>query len=285
MQTKDENENVEEKLLSIENGRGLSQHYPYPKRVFLILAAVFGERFNFFGMQSKALLPKKYQLGSELIIFPFNISAAILVLYLKNKLDYSENDATLLYHSTSVLVNFMCIFGGILSDVWWGRFKTICILSIVYSFASALISMSSVPSFFFSPNTALIVGLVLVSIGGGGMQPCIAAFGADQFKVPEQSAYVATYFSLFYASLNTGAFLSHAIPPILRSDFQCFGENDCYPLGFGVLTILLFMAIGMIASVFTLCKFNLILELCCSITFVWKIVVQACRRIVWRWTR
>lgn len=99
--------------------------------------------------------------------------------------------------------------------------------------------------FIFSPNTALIIGLVLVSIGAGGINPLIPAFGADQFKVPEQRAQITTYFSLFYASINVGAFLSHAIPPILRSKFQCFGQNDCMPLAFGVPSILLFIAIGL----------------------------------------
>lgn len=238
-------------LLNIENGRAQIQKLPYPKRVFLILAAVFGERFNYFGMQSNIPISGKNSNCYVLFIKIFFVSIAILVLYLKNKLSYSENDATMLYHANSVLVNFMCIFGGILSDVWLGRFMTIWVLSIVYCCASALIAMSSMPLIIFSPNTALIIGLVLVSIGGGGMQPCIAAFGADQFKIPEQSAYVATYFSLFYASLNTGAFLSHAIPPILRSEFHCFGENDCYPLGFGVPTILLFIAIGEISLFFS----------------------------------
>lgn len=140
----------------------------------------------------------------------------------------------------------MCIFGGVLSDGILGRFKTICILFIVYCFASTLISISSMPVFMFSPNAALIIGLVLVSIGAGGISPCISAFGADQFKIPEQSEYIATYFSLFYVSINIGAFLSHAIPPILRSDFQCFDQKDCYPLGFGVPAILMFIAIGTI---------------------------------------
>lgn len=34
---------------------------------------------------------------------------------MRNKLNYSENGATVFYHSSSVFVNFMCIFGGILA--------------------------------------------------------------------------------------------------------------------------------------------------------------------------
>lgn len=176
---------------------------------------------------------------------------AVLVLYMKNKLQYSENNATALFHASSMLVSFMCLFGGILSDVWLGRFKTIWMLSIVYCFASALISVSSMPSFIFSPNAALIIGLLLTSIGAGGIKPCVSTFGADQFKMPEQSAYFSSYFSLFYGSINVGAFLSHAITPILRSNVHCFGENDCYPLAFGVPAILMFIAIGTITASFS----------------------------------
>lgn len=168
----------------------------------------------------------------------------------------------------------MCIFGGVLSDGILGRFKTICILFIVYCFASTLISISSMPVFMFSPNAALIIGLVLVSIGAGGISPCISAFGADQFKIPEQSEYIATYFSLFYVSINIGAFLSHAIPPILRSDFQCFDQKDCYPLGFGVPAILLLLSIGKLVRSYSFLSLP-IMKSYFSFILVWKIIIHA----------
>lgn len=228
--------------MSAENGQ--AKELPYPKRVFLILGTEFCERFNFYGMRSNFLNVCKQKTR----FFNHFLFLAVLVLYMKNKLRYSENDATVLFHGSSMLVSFMCMFGGILSDVWLGRFKTIWILSIVYCFASALISVSSMPSFIFSPKLALMIGLLLTSIGAGGIKPCVSAFGADQFKMPEQSAYFSSYFSLFYGSINVGAFLSHAVTPILRSEVQCFGQSDCYPLAFGVPAILMFIAIGTISS-------------------------------------
>lgn len=51
-------ENVEEKSPStIENGQ--LQKISYPKRVFLILATTFCERFNYFGMTSNIFFMKK----------------------------------------------------------------------------------------------------------------------------------------------------------------------------------------------------------------------------------
>lgn len=31
-----------------------------------------------------------------------------------------------------------------------------------------------------------ITGLFLIALGSGGIKPCVAAFGAEQFKMPEQ---------------------------------------------------------------------------------------------------
>lgn len=142
------------------------------------------------------------------------------------------------------MVNFMCIIGGIISDVWLGRFKTILVLSLVYVFGSAIVSISSIPVLDLSPKLMLLIGLFCIALGAGGNKPCVSAFGGDQFKLPEQSAQVATYFSLFYISINSGSLLSFTTTPILRSEFHCFGQNECFPLAFGVPVILMIVAVG-----------------------------------------
>lgn len=64
----------------------------------------------------------------------------------------------------------MCVFGGILSDVWLGKFRTIIYLSFVYVLGSIVISIGAIPSNHFSPNVALLIGLVLIAIGSGGIK-------------------------------------------------------------------------------------------------------------------
>lgn len=170
---------------------------------------------------------------------------AILALYLKNQLSYSENDASGLFHGWVMVTYFMCIFGGIISDVWLGKFKTIFSLSIVYSIGSAIAAISAVPKLSLDLRVIiLLVGLVLIAVGSGGIKPCVAAFGGDQFKLPEQTAQLATYFSIFYFSINLGSLISSSLTPILREDVHCFGDNDCYSLAFGVPAVLMFIAIG-----------------------------------------
>ena len=49
--------------------------------------------------------------------------------------------------------------------------------------------------------------MILISFGTGGIKPCVAAFGGDQFRATD-SGLIEVYFSLFYFSINCGAFLS-----------------------------------------------------------------------------
>jgi dipeptide/tripeptide permease len=84
-----------------------------------------------------------------------------LVLYLTRKLFYTDDDgeanlelgsliiswyipATIIYHTFNMLIYFTCIIGAVIADSWWGRFKTIWILSIVYSIGSVLIAIGAI---------------------------------------------------------------------------------------------------------------------------------------------
>lgn len=184
--------------------------YPYPKSIFFIISNEFCERFMYYGMRT------------------------VLVLYLTRKLFWDDDTATIIYHLFTTLVYFFSVLGAILSDSWLGKFLTILILSIVYSCGSVLMSITAMPDLYIPGREFTIVALLLVAIGSGGIKPCVAAFGGDQFKMPEQAKYMLTFFSLFYFTINLGSFISTLITPILRSDVKCFQDDDCYSLAFGV---------------------------------------------------
>ena len=61
------------------------------------------------------------------------------------------------------------------------------------------------------------IGIFLIAIGTGGIKPCVVALGADQFKLPQQAKALATYFAMFYASINIGSMISTIATPYLRS--------------------------------------------------------------------
>lgn len=86
------------------------------------------------------------------------------------------------------------------------------------------------------------IGLLLISIGTGGIKPCVSAFGGDQFTLPQQARQLASFFSIFYFSINAGSLLSTYLTPELRTQ-KCFGQ-PCYPLAFGVPAILMLLSLG-----------------------------------------
>ena len=82
----------------------------------------------------------------------------------------------------------------------------------------------------------------MIAFGTGGIKPCVAAFGGDQFN-PGQEAQLQRFFSFFYISINAGSLISTSLTPIFREDVQCFGREDCFPLAFGVPAVLMIIAL------------------------------------------
>lgn len=120
----------------------------------------------------------------------------------------------------------------------------LCNRSIVYAIGSIIVAVSTIPVFDAHQKATLYIGLALIALGSGGIKPCVAAFGGDQFKLPEQAVEMSKFFSKFYFAINAGSLLSTAITPNLRSKLNCFGEGDCYTLAFGVPAILMIVSIS-----------------------------------------
>lgn len=137
-----------------------------------------------------------------------------------------------------------------MSDVWLGKYQTILYLSIVYAIGSIIVAIGAIPIFSMLQKASLYTGLLLIGFGSGGIKPCVAAFGGDQFVMPEQIVQMTKFFSIFYFAINAGSLLSTTIIPNLKTKVHCFGEDDCYPLAFGVPAILMIVSIGKIFSIF-----------------------------------
>ncbi|KAI5703930.1 hypothetical protein M8J76_015062 [Diaphorina citri] len=196
-----------------------SEQPKYPKAVFFIVINEFCERFCYYGMRT------------------------VLSLYMHLVLLYDEKTATVMFHIWTGLCYFFPLFGGIIADTYLGKFLTIVILSIVYLGGNVLLTVTAIDPLNIPKRTFTLVGLLLIAVGTGGIKPCVSSFGGDQFIVPEQSAQLEKFFSLFYFSINAGSLISTFITPIFRHDIQCFGQEACFPLAFGVPALLMFLAI------------------------------------------
>lgn len=114
----------------------------------------------------------------------------------------------------------------------------------MYVSGNLVITLGAIPTLNLPAKLVTIFGLLLIAIGTGGIKPCVSAFGGDQFKLPEQAKFLATFFSLFYLSINIGSLISTTLTPILREDVHCFGETSCYSLAFGVPGVLMVLSVG-----------------------------------------
>uniref|UniRef100_A0A3B3VZ38 Solute carrier family 15 member 1 n=1 Tax=Poecilia latipinna TaxID=48699 RepID=A0A3B3VZ38_9TELE len=92
-----------------------------------------------------------------------------------------------------------------------------------------------------------MAGLLLIALGTGGIKPCVAAFGGDQFG-DHQDKQRRTFFSVFYLCINGGSLLSTIITPILRAqDCGIHSKSKCYSLAFGVPAAL--MAVSLVVFI------------------------------------
>ncbi|KAK6627059.1 hypothetical protein RUM44_009536 [Polyplax serrata] len=202
---------------SFENTRRLETEYP--RSIFLIIATEFCERFSFCGLRT------------------------ILSLYLRNILLFHENKATVIYHVFIMMCYFVPVVGAILADSCLGRFRTILYFSIIYTIGNVVMCLAATPPVGLEPVTFTMIGLTLIATGTGGIKPCVAAFGGDQFKLPQQECLLKQFFAIFYFTINFGGFVGMILTPILRKAVTCFGDDTCYSLGFGFPAALMIVSL------------------------------------------
>ena len=82
-----------------------------------------------------------------------------------------------------------------------------------------------------------------MSIGTGGVRPCVSALGGDQFKLPKQEKQLTEYFSVFYFAISVGSLAAYFLTPVLGKHVMCFG-GQCYSLAFSATTGAMIVAFG-----------------------------------------
>jgi len=122
----------------------------------------------------------------------------------------SENDANKWYHVFVASNYFFPIFGAVLADAIWGKYRTIFWLSIVYCFGNFALAADDT-------RLGLAMGLCLIAIGSGGIKPCVSANVGDQFTASNQHL-ISRAFGWFYFSINAGSFISILLIPWLLAN-------------------------------------------------------------------
>jgi solute carrier family 15 oligopeptide transporter 1 len=190
----------------------------YPKGVFFMLGNEFCERFSFYGMR------------------------AVLIMYFIYQHNFDTSTAKFLYHGFVSMAYLSPLIGSIAADNYFGRFRVILWVSLLYVLGHTLLSIGAVPYLTYSIQTTLdFSGLFMIALATGGIKPCVSAFAADQFN-ENQHQQRAQFFSFFYFSINAGSLLAIMLTPLLRGRVSCFGSPYCFPLAFGVPGVLMLVA-------------------------------------------
>lgn len=156
----------------------------FPKGMFYLFGNEAAERFSFYGMK------------------------AILAIFLVSQFNYSDPKSDATVHLFIALTYFMSIVGGLLADWYIGKYGTILWLSLVYCMGHLCLAL------FTIHVNGFLFGLLLITIGAGGIKPCVSANVGDQFDKSNQSL-ISKMFNWFYFSINVGAFFSTLLTPIL----------------------------------------------------------------------
>lgn len=182
-----------------------------PRGIPYIIGNEAAERFSFYGMR------------------------AILVVFMTQYLlstggqpDYmSADEAKGWFHLFVSAVYFTPILGSLISDGLLGKYKTIIILSVVYTLGHFALALDDT-------RLGLAVGLGLIALGSGGIKPCVSAHLGDQFG-KTNSHLLSRVFGWFYFSINLGAFTSTLLIP------WCL-ENYGSSVAFGIPGLLMLLA-------------------------------------------
>lgn len=81
-----------------------------------------------------------------------------------------------------------------------------------------------------------------IVIASGGIKSNQNVFGGNQFKLPDEESQLNAFFSMQYFVLKCGLLTGQILLPIVRNDVKCFGEDNCYPLAFGLPALFMLLA-------------------------------------------
>jgi POT family proton-dependent oligopeptide transporter len=188
-----------------------------PPGIPYIIGNEAAERFNFYGLKAILVIyMTQYLLGPNGALAPMN-----------------EHEASKWYHLFVSANYFLPALGAIVADVFFGKYRTIFWLSLVYAIGCVALATDHT-------RLGLALGLGLIAFGAGGIKPCVSSHVGDQFG-PSNQTLLSKAFGWFYLAVNFGSTFSIILTPWLLKDYGpgwAFGV----PAALMVLAVVVFWA-------------------------------------------
>ncbi|XP_002972328.2 protein NRT1/ PTR FAMILY 3.1 isoform X1 [Selaginella moellendorffii] len=181
-----------------------------------------------------------------------------LVTYLVQQLHFKPADASNTLTTFGGTAAFTPFVGAIIADAYVGRYWVVLLGSILFTLGSFVLTIQAlVPSLRPDQCAAksslcerstvgqlgfLYLSFVLQAAGSGGIRPCVAAFGADQFNEedPKQRTQILHFFNWYYFTLQLATLITSTV-------FVWIQDNVGWAVGFGLPAVL--MALSVISFV------------------------------------
>ncbi|MFI5161534.1 MAG: MFS transporter [Sphingobacteriales bacterium] len=186
----------------------------FPKAVPYIIGNEAAERFSYYGLRS--------------ILVTFLVAQFYNPLHITALTQTAEAHANESTHFFVALSYFMPLVGGIMADWFFGKYKVILWISMVYCLGNVFTSSFTTSLPWFS------VGLILIAIGAGGIKGCVSANVGEQFDKTNQDLLSKVY-GWFYFSINAGSMVSTVLIPWVYANYGA-------PLAFGIPGALMALA-------------------------------------------
>lgn len=194
-----------------EDTKGMPSGIPY------IIGNEAAERFNFYGLKAILVIyMTQYLMGRDGALAPM-----------------SENEASKWYHLFVSANYFLPALGAIVADVFFGKYRTIFWLSLVYAVGCIALATDHT-------RLGLALGLGLIAFGAGGIKPCVSSHVGDQFG-PSNQALLSRAFGWFYLAVNFGSTFSILLTPWLLKHHGA-GWAFGVPAALMVLAVVVFWA-------------------------------------------
>jgi len=152
----------------------------HPKGVYFLSAVMMWERFSYYGMR------------------------AILVLFMANFLNMSTQHIGNIYGWFTGLVYLTPVFGGYISDRYWGPVRTTIVGSWVLVIGQFLMSAMA---FKYNSSTMILFfsAMAIITIGNGLFKPCLSSLVGEYYEPNDPRCDGG--FTILYMGVNLGAFL------------------------------------------------------------------------------
>ncbi|KAK7055780.1 Peptide/h+ symporter protein [Favolaschia claudopus] len=213
----------------LENSEGVTEHElatlrhvrdKMPWQAFSVAAVEFAERWTYYGTTNifnnyiRAPLPVGSRDGSVPREFRDSGIAGALGL------GQQKSFAIRTFNSFFVFVT--PFIGAIIADTKWGRYKTICVFTIVVFLGHIILVASATPASIAQPQTALgllVLAIFVMAVGAGSIKSNVSPMIAEQYQgklrkevlpsgetvIVSPNITVQSIYLYFYMAINFGS--------------------------------------------------------------------------------